>query len=419
MMGATDGPERATFDGQTYVFCCAGCREKFQKDPRAYLLGAPSPRPAPPASPSGEWTCPMHPEVVRDRPGACPLCGMALEPRHPVASEAGPNPELTDMTRRFWIGAALSAPLMVLGMVPLGGSGPWLAFALATPVVLWGGRPFFARAVASIANRHANMFTLIGLGVAVSYLFSLVALLAPGLFPASLRDGHGRVPLYFEPAAVIVTLVALGQVLELRARARTGSAIRALLDLAPPRAVRVTPTGEEEIALADVHPGDRLRVRPGQKIPVDGRLLEGESAVDESMLTGEPLPVAKLPGDRLVGGTVNGTGALLMTAEHVGSDTVLARIVKLVGEAQRSRAPIQQLADVVSSWFVPAVVAVAVVAFVIWALAGAPPRLPHALVAAVSVLIIACPCALGLATPMSIMVASGRGARAAVLYRDA
>jgi len=413
-----DAPERATFEGQTYVFCCPGCRQKFQQDPRAYLSGAPAP-PPPAASASGEWTCPMHPEVVRDRPGACPLCGMALEPRHPVAAQAGPNPELADMTRRFWIGAVLSAPLMVLGMLPVGGAGPWLAFALATPVVVWGGRPFFARAVASIANRHANMFTLIGLGVAVSYLFSLVALVAPALFPPSLRDVHGRVPLYFEPAAVIVTLVALGQVLELRARARTGSAIRALLDLAPPRALRVSAGGEQEVALAEVHPGDRLRVRPGEKIPVDGRLLEGQSAVDESMLTGEPLPVAKQPGDRLVGGTVNGTGALLMTAEHVGSDTVLARIVKLVGDAQRSRAPIQRLADVVAGWFVPAVVAVAVLAFAIWAVAGAPPRVPHALVAAVSVLIIACPCALGLATPMSIMVASGRGARAGVLFRDA
>ena len=418
MMVATDAPERATFEGQTYVFCCAGCRQKFQTNPRAYLAGAP-PAPAPAASASGEWTCPMHPEVVRDGPGACPLCGMALEPRHPTGADAAANPELADMTRRFWIGAALSAPLMVLGMLPLGDAAAWIAFALATPVVLWGGRPFFARAVASIANRHANMFTLIGLGVGVSYLFSLVALLGPGLFPPSLRDAHGRVPLYFEPAAVIVTLVALGQVLELRARARTGSAIRALLDLAPPRALRVGAAGEQEVALADVHPGDRLRVRPGEKIPVDGRLVEGQSAVDESMLTGEPLPVAKQPGDRLVGGTVNGTGALLMTAEHVGSETVLARIVKLVGDAQRSRAPIQRLADVVASWFVPAVVAVAVVAFVIWAVAGPAPRLPHALVAAVSVLIIACPCALGLATPMSIMVASGRGARAGVLFRDA
>ncbi len=418
MAVSADAPERAVFDGQTFVFCCGGCRAKFEKDPRAYLSGAPPP-PKAPAGASGEWTCPMHPEVVRDRPGACPLCGMALEPRHPAPAESAPNPELADMTRRFWIGAALSAPLMALGMVPLSAAGPWLAFALATPVVLWGGRPFFARAVASIANRHANMFTLIGLGVAVSYLFSLVALLAPGAFPPSLRDARGRVPLYFEPAAVIVTLVALGQVLELRARQRTGAAIRALLNLAPPRALRVGAGGEQEVALAEVHPGDRLRVRPGEKVPVDGRVVEGDSAVDESMLTGEPMPVAKGPGDRLVGGTVNGTGALLMTAERVGRDTVLARIVKLVAEAQRSRAPIQRLADVVAGWFVPSVVAVAALAFAIWAAAGAPPRLPHALIAAVSVLIIACPCALGLATPMSIMVASGRGARAGVLFRDA
>jgi P-type Cu+ transporter len=413
MMVPVNAPERATFEGHTYVFCCPGCRAKFEKDPRAYLgadeqtsTQARSPSGSPPAA--GKWTCPMHPEVIRDGPGACPKCGMALEPMHPTAGTDAPNPELVDMTRRFWIGAALSAPLMVVGMLSLGGAGPWVAFALATPVVVWGGYPFFARAVASVANRHANMFTLIGLGVGVSYVTSVVALLAPGLFP-----------LYFEPAAVIVTLVALGQVLELRARQRTGDAIRALLDLAPPRARRLTPDGEEEIALADVRPGDRLRVRPGEKIPVDGRVVEGESAVDESMLTGEPLPVAKAGGDRLVGGTVNGNGALVMAAERVGGDTVLARIVKLVGEAQRTRAPIQSLADAVAAWFVPAVVAVAALAFVVWAVAGTPPRLPHALVAAVSVLIIACPCALGLATPMSIMVASGRGAAAGVLFRNA
>ncbi|MES1205117.1 MAG: heavy metal translocating P-type ATPase, partial [Pseudomonadota bacterium] len=424
MMVPVDAPERATFEGHTYVFCCPGCRAKFEKDPRAYLLpdaatSGPSPAPVRAASVDGAWTCPMHPEVIRDRPGACPLCGMALEPRHPGAAGDAPNPELADMTRRFWIGAALSAPLMVLGMLSLGAAGPWIAFALATPVVVWGGYPFFARAVASVANRHANMFTLIGLGVAVSYLTSVVALFAPGLFAQTAREAHGHLPLYFEPAAVIVTLVALGQVLELRARQRTGAAIRALLDLAPPRARRLGPGGEEEIALADVHPGDRLRVRPGEKVPVDGRVLEGESAVDESMLTGEPLPVAKAGGDRLVGGTVNGTGALVMAAERVGGDTVLARIVKLVGEAQRTRAPIQSLADAVAAWFVPAVVAVAAVAFVVWATAGPPPRLAHALVAAVSVLIIACPCALGLATPMSIMVATGRGAAAGVLFRDA
>ncbi len=422
MMVATDAPERAVFEGQTYVFCCPGCRAKFLKDPRAYLepqrpVATAAQPPVPPA-PGGKWTCPMDPQVVRDGPGACPLCGMALEPMEPAA-DSGPSPELTDMTRRFWIGAALSAPLMALGMLPVGAAGGWLAFALATPVVVWGGWPFLARGVASIANRHANMFTLIGLGVAVSYLFSLVALLAPGLFPPSLRDGQGRVPLYFEPAAVIVTLVALGQVLELRARQHTGAALRALLNLAPPRALRIDAAGEHDVALAEVRSGDRLRVRPGEKIPVDGRVSEGESAVDESMLTGEPLPVGKRAGDRVVGGTVNGTGALVMTAERVGSDTVLARIVKLVGEAQRSRAPIQRLADAVAAWFVPSVVAIAAIAFAVWAVAGTPPRLPHALVAAVSVLIIACPCALGLATPMSIMVASGRGATAGVLFRNA
>jgi Cu+-exporting ATPase len=419
MMVSLDAPERATFDGKTYVFCCPGCRAKFEKDPAAYLSPSGPPKPAPaPAAAGGVWTCPMHPEVRRDKPGDCPLCGMALEPVEPAAG-AQPNPELADMSRRLWIGAALSAPLMLLGMLPLGGAGPWVALALATPVVLWGGRPFFARGVASVANRHANMFTLIGLGVAVAYGYSLVALLAPGLFPASVRGADGRPPLYFEPAAVIVTLVALGQVLELRARQRTGSAIRALLDLAPPRAVRVGPAGDQEIPLADVRVGDRLRVRPGEKLPVDGKIVEGASAVDESMLTGEPIPVEKRAGDAVVGGTVNGSGALVMVAERVGGDTVLARIVKLVGEAQRSRAPIQQLADVVAGWFVPAVIAVAIIAAVVWAVAGAPPRLAHALVAAVSVLIIACPCALGLATPMSIMVATGKAATVGVLFRDA
>jgi P-type Cu+ transporter len=423
MMVAVDASERATFQGTTYVFCCAGCRAKFEKDPQAYLSPqkpAPAPHPQAVAKPSSGavWTCPMHPEVRRDGPGQCPLCGMALEPLEPASGEQ-PNPELADMSRRFWIGAALSAPLMVLGMLPLGGAGPWVALALASPVVLWGGRPFFARAVASVANRHANMFTLIGLGVAVAYGYSLVALLAPGLFPPSMRGAGGRPPVYFEPAAVIVTLVALGQVLELRARQRTGAAIRALLDLAPPRAVRIGAAGDEEVALADVRAGDRLRVRPGEKVPVDGQVVEGASAVDESMLSGEPIPVEKRAGDALIGGTVNGNGALVMLAQRVGGDTVLARIVKLVGEAQRSRAPIQQLADVVSGWFVPAVIAVAVLAAVVWMVAGPQPRLAHALVAAVSVLIIACPCALGLATPMSIMVATGKAASVGVLFRDA
>jgi Cu+-exporting ATPase len=426
MMVPLDAPERATFAGETYVFCCPGCRVKFEKDPQACLSpskpaqAAHASHPAAPAAGGGVWTCPMHPEVRQNGPGSCPLCGMALEPVEPATGTQS-NPELADMTRRFWVGAALSAPLMLLSMLPLGKGAftPWVELALATPVVLWGGRPFFARGWASIVNRHANMFTLIGLGVAVAYGYSLVALLAPGLFPASVRGAGGRPPLYFEPAAVIVTLVALGQVLELRARQRTGAAIRALLDLAPPRAVRVGAAGDQEVPLAEVRAGDRLRVRPGEKVPVDGKVVEGASAVDESMLTGEPMPVEKGAGDRVVGGTVNGTGALLITAERVGGDTVLARIVKLVGEAQRSRAPIQQLADVVAGWFVPAVVAVAVIAAVAWTVAGAPPRLAHALVAAVSVLIIACPCALGLATPMSIMVATGKAATVGVLFRDA
>jgi Cu+-exporting ATPase len=374
------------------------------------------------------YTCPMHPEIVRNGPGTCPICGMALEPRT-VSLEDEPNPELEDMSRRFWVSLVLIMPLLVVGMAPMAGvnlgplagqAGRWVELVLATPVVLWGGWPFFVRGWESIVNRRPNMFTLIALGTGIAYLDSVVAVLAPGLFPPSFRDHHGEVGVYFEAAAVIVTLVLLGQVLELQARSRTGAAIKALLRLAPNTARRVRDDGsEEEVALDQVRPGDRLRVRPGEKVPVDGTVIEGTSGVDESMLTGESLPVEKKPGDRVIGGTVNGTGGFVMRAEKVGTDTVLARIVAMVSEAQRSRAPIQRLADVVASYFVPAVVVVAVVTFVAWALFGPPPRMAYALVNAVAVLIIACPCALGLATPMSIMVGIGRGARAGVLIRSA
>jgi P-type Cu+ transporter len=371
----------------------------------------------------------MHPQIVRDTPGSCPICGMALEPKTPTAEAE--NPELRSMQRRFWVGVALSAPLVFIAMAHLlpfawaravGGSiaRPWIELVLATPVVLWGGWPFFVRAVESVKRRSLNMFTLIGLGVAVAYAYSLVAVLVPGIFPSSFRDAHGQVGVYFEAAAVIVTLVLLGQVLELRARSRTGAAIRALLDLAPKQARRIRPDGgEEDIPLAHVHVGDRLRVRPGEKVPVDGAVVEGRSAVDESMVSGESIPVEKEPGVEVIGGTVNGTGALVIEARRVGSETLLAQIVRMVGEAQRSRAPIQKLADVVASYFVPAVIAVAVVSFAVWALVGPEPRLGHAIVNAVAVLIIACPCALGLATPMSIMVATGKGATLGVLFRNA
>ena len=368
------------------------------------------------AAPGAEWTCPMHPEIMRDAPGSCPICGMALEPVTPSAAVQD-NPELADMTRRFWVTAALALPLLVIAMA---GGAVWLQLVLATPAVVWGGAPFFARGWESLKNRSLNMFTLIALGTGVAYLYSLVAALAPGIFPASFRMSDGGVPLYFEAAAVITTLVLLGQVLELRARAATGGAIRALLDLAPKRARLIRDDGgEEDIALDAVVAGQRLRVRPGEKVPVDGVVLDGRSAVDESMISGEPLPVGKVPGDRLTGATVNGTGSLVMRAERVGGDTLLAQIVRMVAEATRSRAPIQRLADVISGWFVPAVVAVAAVAFVAWSLLGPPPAMGFALVNAVAVLIIACPCALGLATPMSIMVGTGRGAQAGVLVRNA
>jgi Cu+-exporting ATPase len=413
MMVAADTPLRATFEGQTYRFCCPRCLERFQADPSAFL---PDAKPAA-AVQAAEWTCPMHPEIVRPGPGSCPLCGMALEPRIISATEEA-SPELRDMQRRLWVSAALSAPLVAIAMAHRGGTGG-VELALASPVVLWGGWPFFVRGWQSIRHRSLNMFTLIGLGVSVAYGFSLVAVAAPGIFPAAFREG-GHLPLYFESAAVIVTLVLLGQVLELRARGRTGAAIRALLGLAPKLARRIDESGrEEDVPLDQVKVGDRLRVRPGEKVPADGAVLEGRGAVDESMITGEPIPVEKAPGARLVGGTVNGSGGLVMRAERVGAETLLAQIVRLVGEAQRSRAPIQGLADRVSGLFVPAVVAVAVAAFAAWALAGPPPRLAHAMVNAVAVLIIACPCALGLATPMSIMVAMGRAAALGLLFKNA
>ena len=383
---------------------------------------------APLATTKVEYTCPMHPEILRDGPGDCPICGMALEPRV-VSLEAEANPELIDMTRRFWIGAVLTLPLVVLAMghmlpalaeaVPAQLSA-WVQLVLATPVVLWAGWPFFQRGWASLVSRNLNMFTLIALGTGAAYAFSLAATLAPGIFPDTFRDAQGAVGVYFEAAAVIVVLVLLGQVLELRARERTGGALRALLDLAPKTARRVTADGrDEELPLALVQVGDLLRVRPGEKVPLDGEVVEGASAVDESMVTGESIPVEKTPGAKVIGGTLNGSGSFLLRAEHVGSETLLARIVQMVAQAQRSRAPIQRVADRVAAVFVPAVVAVAVLAFGLWALFGPPPSLAYALVAAVSVLIIACPCALGLATPMSIMVGTGRGAQAGVLIKEA
>jgi Cu+-exporting ATPase len=407
-------PHHHVHDGRTYHFCSAGCRQKFAADPRRFLSGAPSL--AHMAPPAAEWTCPMHPEVVRDAPGSCPICGMALEPRV-MTAEPVDDPELRAMTRRLWVCAPLAAAVMALGMWA---HNPLLELLLAAPVVLWGGWPFFARMGRSLATGNLNMFTLIGIGVGTAFAYSLAAALAPGLFPAALRGAHGRVAVYFEAAAVIVVLVILGQVLELRARQRTGGAIRALLGLAPNDARRVNEDGSEvDVPLESVRPGDRLRVRPGEKVPVDGVVLEGASAVDESMITGEAIPVEKTAGAAVTAGTINGTGTFVMRAERVGADTLLANIVKVVGEAQRSRAPIQRLADRVAAWFVPAVVAAAAVTFAVWALVGPQPRLAHAVVNAVAVLIIACPCALGLATPMSVMVAVGRGAQAGVLVRSA
>jgi Cu+-exporting ATPase len=463
-------------EGVTYHFCALGCRDKFAANPNAFLDkagpegpsccgGAPmtgEPEAAPPGAwyvcpmdpeirqdhpgscpkcgmalepelpldAATTWVCPMHPEVTQDHPGDCPKCGMALEPRTAELAE-GPNPELVDMTRRFWFSAVFALPLLFLGMADLlpggmavldalGQANPWVQLALASPVVLWSGAPFFVRGWASLRNRSLNMFTLIALGTGAAYAFSLVATLAPGLIPASFRGHGGMVPVYFEAAAVITALVLLGQVLELRARSATSNAIRALLGLAPKTARRLEADGtEKDVPLALVQVGDRLRVRPGEKVPADGEVLEGASAVDESMLTGESIPVAKGPKDPVTGGTVNGNGGLLMRATRVGRDTLLAQIVKQVSEAQRSRAPIQRLADKVSGWFVPAVVAVALLTAAVWGIWGPEPRMAHALVNAVAVLIIACPCALGLATPVSIMVGTGRGARAGILVRNA
>jgi P-type Cu+ transporter len=469
MRVSSDSPLRAVRGGRTYVFCSDHCKARFEADPDAFIdkqerPGSSSPAPAAsdgvyvcpmhpevrqnepgacpkcgmalepetPAVPQSkiEWTCPMHPDIVRDAPGSCPICGMALEPRTVQLTEAE-NPELTDMRRRLWVSAALSVPLVVVAMahlLPFGWTHvmtasplrPWLELLLATPVVLWGGWPFFVRGARSVVNRSLNMFTLIALGVGVAYGYSVVATVLPGMFPASLRDAAGQVGVYFEAAAVIVALVLVGQVLELRARSRTGAALRALLGLAPKLARRLRDDGtEEDVPLDRIQVGDRLRVRPGEKVPVDGVVVEGRSSVDESMLTGEPIPVEKEPGAKVIGATVNGTGALVMRAERVGAGTLLSQIVKLVAEAQRSRAPIQRLADQVSSYFVPAVISVAVISFVVWLLIGPEPRLGYALVNGIAVLIIACPCALGLATPMSIMVAAGKGATLGVLFRNA
>ena len=417
--------------GQLHYFCSESCKKKFIADPNAYLFKV-SAAPATKAADKNDarvYICPMDPEVRQIGPGSCPKCGMALEPEEITAEEPA-NPELDDMLRRFWISAALSLPLFLLSMgemipgSPLTAIPPrvmgWLQFVLATPVVAWGGYPFFQRGWVSIVSRHFNMFTLIALGTGVSYVFSVVALLFPTLIPHEMR-GHGHAaPLYFEAAAVIITLVLMGQVLELRARAKTSNAIRALLSLAPKTARRIDANLQEgDVPLEEVMAGDKLRVRPGEQVPVDGTIIEGHSAIDESMITGESMPVEKRAGDAVTGGTVNGNGAFTMRAERVGGDTLLAHIVRMVGEAQRSRAPIQRLADTVAGYFVPAVVLVALIAFVAWMLVGPEPRLAYAIVSAVSVLIIACPCALGLATPMSIMVGVGRGASAGVLIRNA
>lgn len=413
--------------GHDYHFCSAGCRSKFVTDPQRYL----EPRAHEPvdASTDTTWTCPMHPEVRQDHPGPCPICGMALEPMT-VTADAGPSEELIDMTRRFWIALALTIPVFLLEMgghlmpaihrlVSPALSG-WIQMGLATPVVLWAGWPFFARGWASIRSRHLNMFTLIAMGTGVAWAYSMVATLAPSNFPAAFRGMDGAVAVYFEAAAVITVLVLLGQVLELRARERTSGAIKALLNLAPKTARRIADDGgEEEVSLDLIAVGDRLRVRPGEKVPVDSRVLDGRSALDESMVTGESMPVTKAAGDTVIGGTLNQSGALVIEAEKVGRDTMLARIVQMVAEAQRSRAPIQRLADQVAGWFVPAVLLIAAAAFVIWSAWGPEPRLAHGLIAAVAVLIIACPCALGLATPMSIMVGVGRGAGLGVLIKNA
>ena len=419
-------PHRSEYRGRTFYFCCDGCRASFEADPEKYL----SPEERPPADvPEGAiYTCPMHPEIRQVGPGACPICGMALEPLIATADE-GPNPELVDMTRRFWIGAALAIPVFLLEMAGhifnLEGTisqqaSNWIQLALATPVVWWAGWPFFERGWRSVVSRNLNMFTLIALGTGVAWTYSVVATVAPGVFPEAFRGEHGAVGAYFEAAAVITVLVLLGQVLELRARAQTSGAIKALLDLAPKTAIRLGANGaDEEVPIERIAVGDRLRIRPGEKVPVDGIVRDGRSSLDESMVTGESLPVSKSIGAEVIGGTINQTGALIVEAAKVGRDTLLARIVDMVAAAQRSRAPVQRLADQVSSWFVPLVIVVALLAFAAWSVWGPEPRFTFGLVAAVSVLIIACPCALGLATPMSIMVGVGRGAELGVLIKDA
>jgi Cu+-exporting ATPase len=428
----TTAAHRSEFDSHKYFFCSEHCRAKFEADPASYLHPAAlaaSPAPEPDSAEAVEWTCPMHPEIRRPGPGACPICGMALEPVT-VTTDSGPSAELTDMTRRFWIGLALTVPVLVLGM---GGelfpslhdyisekASTWVQLVLATPVVLWAGWPFFVRGWTSVRTLKLNMFTLIAMGTGVAWAYSVVATVAPGIFPESFRSMGGAVEVYFEAAAVITVLVLLGQVLELRARERTSGAIKALLDLTPKTAHRLAADGsEDEVTLDLVQLGDRLRVRPGEQVPVDGTVEEGRSALDESLVTGESMPVTKSAGDVVIGGTLNQTGSLIMRAEKVGRDTMLARIVQMVAEAQRSRAPIQRMADRVSAWFVPAVLGIALIAAIIWATVGPDPRLTHALIVAVSVLIIACPCALGLATPISIRVGVGRGAQLGVLIKNA
>ena len=418
----------ADLDGVAYHFCSEGCRTKFVADPHRYLHSDGSPPAASKAAVAEGtvWTCPMHPEIRRNAPGSCPICGMALEPLEPSLEE-GPNLELIDFTRRLWVSAILAVPLVILAMgtelfgwnlLPMRVS-MWVQLALATPVVVWAAKPFFERGWESIKTRKLNMFTLISIGIGVAYAYSVVATVAPGLFPQSLKTMGGMVPVYFEVAAVITALIFVGQVLELRARTATGKAIRALLGLAAKTARRVRDGVEEDVPIENVHVGDLLRIRPGEKVPVDGVVTEGRSSVDEAMISGEPVPVEKETGAKLTGATVNGTGSLIMRAERVGRDTMLSQIVRMVADAQRSRAPIQALADKVSAWFVPAVIAVSVLAFIVWSLVGPEPRLAHALVNAIAVLIIACPCALGLATPMSIMVGTGRGAGAGVLIKNA
>ena len=428
MTVAPDTPRRHEYRGQSYSFCSDGCLDKFRRDPQRYVEEHQT---STDADPGAEYTCPMDPEVRQLGPGICPRCGMALEPVGGSLAKDESNPELVDMTRRFWASLGLTLPEFGIAMAemipgqPLARAfGPslllWAELALATPVVLWGGWPFFARGWASLRSRHLNMFTLIALGTGAAYLYSVIATLLPASFPEAFRGPGGEIAVYFEAAAVITTLVLLGQVLELRARHRTGAAIRALIGLAPETARLLGPDGtERDVALDQVRVGDRLRVRPGERVPTDGIVVEGSSSVDESMLTGEPLPVAKREGDGVTGATVNGSGSFVIEAQRVGSETVLARIVQMVSEAQRSRAPIQRLVDSVAGYFVPAVIAVALLAFAVWATVGPEPRLAHALINAVAVLIIACPCALGLATPMSIMVASGRGAAAGVLFKNA